>query len=819
MRSFEIVVAPDPELFDPRDAAPAEGAARSGPRRRPAAREVLDVFIEGANVTARVAERHAACVLRDLAAALTDLASRPRGKAIVRFYDDAWELCVERVGRSASLSVYRTGSDPHVAVLDREVAWGEVVSAAREAMTAVLLRGTAAREVEFEMRALQETLLLVEQDLAFPAASGGSDRAPHLPEDDEPAREEPSPASVELDPDAPIAFGAEFLLRGGASRACEPSVERADLHALLFRGRVRADVRGRAIDLGEAHPFLVAERLLDLARQALATWERGQALHVRGEAGGILVGLRLAADGQIALSLGGARSAADPTTRSLHTFPALAVVDVVDAALSYGRALVRAILRRDRSQAGNLRLSAFRRALRETGDALREACQKDAKINPTPEPYRAFAIARAGARPSEAPIPAGTKLRYASRWRALVPGIDLRATFLCGDRLVIGAAAETFCLDRATGEVLWRAPTTRANVVVTPGGIARVHADGLLAVHDFGNGEVTLRTWLAPRIGGPPAGAVVHVQGLPRLLIVTEGERHLVAIDLTSGEPRWRHAWSKSAPRGAPRMKRAGKLLYFASGDSALTALDVLTGAAVWRVRDRLRFRTAPTLDHDALFAVAGGASSAAQLHAVDAFSGEPRWSRVLKPLATGGGAACTVEGAPLVASLGGSGGADRGPHGKGVVALPVRDRDGVTVVAYDRDTGTLAWESAPRIAPPGTSWIAVDDLFIGNTPTGEVVAIEAGTGALRYRHVLGRGLEIDVPRRLEPVLRSGALFVPHTDVRVLRPSDGALIGAIAPCDAIPDLLRVDERCDVYVAEESGHLAAFGAGPRLALVR
>jgi hypothetical protein len=34
----------------------------------------------------------------------------------------------------------------------------------------------------------------------------------------------------------------------------------------------------------------------------------------------------------------------------------------------------------------------------------------------------------------------------------------------------------------------------------------------------------------------------------------------------------------------------------------------------------------------------------------------------------------------------------------------------------------------------------------------------------------------------------------------------------------IPDLLRVDERSDIYVAEESGHVAAFGAAPRLTLV-
>jgi hypothetical protein len=68
-------------------------------------------------------------------------------------------------------------------------------------------------------------------------------------------------------------------------------------------------------------------------------------------------------------------------------------------------------------------------------------------------------------------------------------------------------------------------------------------------------------------------------------------------------------------------------------------------------------------------------------------------------------------------------------------------------------------------------------------------------------------------------VLRSGALFVPHVDVHVFRPSDGAHLAQIGPCDAIPDLLRVDERCDVYVAEESGHMAAFGVGPRLSLVK
>jgi outer membrane protein assembly factor BamB len=148
-----------------------------------------------------------------------------------------------------------------------------------------------------------------------------------------------------------------------------------------------------------------------------------------------------------------------------------------------------------------------------------------------------------------------------------------------------------------------------------------------------------------------------------------------------------------------------------------------------------------------------------------------------------------------------------------------VRDRRGLRLSAFDRETGAPLFHTETPVAPVGTSWLAVDDLLVGNTPTGELVGVDGARGTLRWKQSLGRGLDSDTPRKLEPVLRSGALFVPHTDVQIFRPSDGAHLGTVGPCDAIPDLLRVDERCDVYVAEESGHLVAFGAGPRLSLVK
>jgi hypothetical protein len=254
----------------------------------------------------------------------------------------------------------------------------------------------------------------------------------------------------------------------------------------------------------------------------------------------------------------------------------------------------------------------------------------------------------------------------------------------------------------------------------------------------------------------------------------------------------------------------------------------VMSGAVVWRLRDRLRFRSPPALAHDALFAVSGGMHGIARLYCVDPFAGHVRWQTDLAEQTS----PCTVDGAPMVATSS--------------VAVALRQKTGLALATYRRDDGSpvaVRDTGAGPSAPIGTSWLAVDDMFIGNAPTGDLVAIAARTGELQWRCVLGPNpLEADIPRRLEPVLRNGALFVPCSlvtppsksapDVRrgrsaedgaaagvcILRPIDGALLGTIAPTEAIPDLLRVDEHCNVIVAEESGHVASFAALPRLSLV-
>ena len=809
---FEIVVAahrPRAEvlasLAAPRPAKRGAGLRVVGPEDTsgsaapPEPKGVLDILLDGANVTANVRETHGAWVLRDLGLLLGELGSGARNKGTVRFYDEPWEMCVGRFGRTAYVSVYRAGDDPQITVYDRAVPFDDVVVGVRDAIDELLGSGQTSAIDEPELVKAAETLR----------------RASSVDFAD--AGDEPQTvfASVEPDHDAPISFGADCTLRSGVGGgAFEDSgsdlIERSDLHALLFKGRMRAQIRGRLLDLGDSRPLLVAERLVDVARRAFDAWERGLGLHVRSEAAGILVGVRVNAAGESALTLGSAQRSGPGANREIgevHTFPALAALDLLDAALTFGRSLVRAILRHDRAQASNLRLQPLRLALREASESLRASNQSDAKENPTPEPYRAFAAAVDETRPRPPSILPAARLRYQARWRAIVPGIDLRATYLCGDRIVAGSATQMWALDRATGQVLWRSETSRGTSVVTPRGIARLTPDGTIRVYDLGTGEVALRTRIVPRVGGPVAGAVVHLPGLPKLIIVTEGAHHLVAIDLTSGEPRWRWSWGSGSPgrgrgAGAPRIKRAGRLAYFTCGDAALTALDVMTGDVVWRIRDRLRFYSPPTFAHDALFVIAGGFHGVARLYCLDPYSGRVRWTTPVGET----GVACMAQGSPVVSSSS--------------VAAIVRQKTGAMLRAFRREDGSPLPGRPRLVAPNGTSWMGVDDSFIGNAPTGELLAIDAETGDLRWRHLLGGSvLESDVPRRLEPILRSGVLFVPHADVMIVRPRDGKVIGSISPAEVIPDLLRVDERCDVYAAEESGHVIAFGALPRLSLVK
>jgi hypothetical protein len=228
-----------------------------------------------------------------------------------------------------------------------------------------------------------------------------------------------------------------------------------------------------------------------------------------------------------------------------------------------------------------------------------------------------------------------------------------------------------------------------------------------------------------------------------------------------------------------------------------VTALDVVTGETVWRVRDKLPFTGDIVVSENSAFALAASTTGVSRLHHIELWTGKSRWIHDLDEQAASGQA-------PLVIG--------------DTVAVVTKDRRGNGLTGLHIDSGSHAWDHEPGLSASGSAFFATSDSLFVNSSSGTLLCIEPDSGHVRYSHVFSRQLDADQPRRLDPVLMNGALFVPQHQVQVIKPKTGEIIGAL-PADLIADIMRVDGSSSVYVAEESGHLAAYQVAPKLRLVR
>ncbi|HEY3494997.1 MAG TPA: PQQ-binding-like beta-propeller repeat protein [Polyangiaceae bacterium] len=758
MSAIEVLVRPEPERPVSSPLEPLLG--------------VLDFIVDGINLTARLGQGAALGLLGELGSGVALLSRGKRDRITAPFYsgDEAWEIGLEAEGDGVLVSVYRTAPNPAVAVHEKRVE----LLALRDALKRAL--GLAAT-----LEAAPRALSSAQAALAAPWPSFGRGELARVT------------LRVATPDDEPFSIACEARFRQQRARrearSDEPELERSELHSLLAAGCVRLRTGAAELELPRTFPLLAAERFLALADEALEAYRDERPLFRRVKVDGAQLAARWSSQsGGLVLKLTRDGATAD----SGIAIAGIAPPAFARAAARFALGLEAAFRGADPQEARNLRLQHLAREARALESHLDSVLADDSVKNPDPESYRSFGLAP---RPSaRGKWEHGGKMRFIPRWVANVPSIDLGATFQCGERVVVSSPRQTACLDRTSGAVLWRKALPRAASVPTPLGLVRLTQDGGVTLYDLERGEARFTLRLAPRAHGGSVGAVVNAPGLPRLLAVAESDRAITAIDLVSGDVRWRH----TAPRSSAfKLRRAGRLLLVAGGDSALLALDAATGEVVWRVRERLPFTPDLSFDRDAAFVTAGGPVGPTRAYHIDLWTGEVRWSRELPARPTPGHP-------PLVTPA--------------VVAFPTRDRRGSGLAAFDRETGESLFELAPGYSAPATSWLAVDDTLIGNSASGRLFGLDAANGKLRYAHDFPRHVEADQPRRLEPVLRSGALFVPQQHVHVLRPRDGETLGTL-PSDLIPDLLRVDEQCNVYVAEESGHVAAFGVAPRLTLVR
>jgi outer membrane protein assembly factor BamB len=709
--------------------------------------------------------------LADLVGTLVALAEGKRRKAILPLTSSTGELAFVRQGDEVLFSYYDGGPVPQIFVRDRKLGLSALI--ARCGRVAKALAEDRAQTGDHNILAVAERAL---------RSAVKPDRNPPL------AAVLKRGGAADGRDGAGLIFGYSARIMPGDGQVVDYAT-RADVHALLFDGELWAFAHGKRIQLVRGPIFPAVARMVNAARSVVEAWENQRPLHVKLKAGEFGITVRLAKTGETAITLAGVAGES-------VTLPALDVSTALLPILRVSADLVRSVVSTDRAQAKNLRLTALRDETRSLRRLVRTQGAQKSFMNRDHELLRASHAGlpreRESVRPAGASEPG--KLRMSLRWRTEVEGLDAGSTFLCGDRIVIATPRSQLALGRDTGELLWARPTQGITTLMAGATVVSVGADGLVELSDFQDGEPYARTRIVPRAAGPVVGTFVGGRGAPPVAVLSEGRDRLVAIDTRTGEPRWRF---RSRGRGDFRLLRAGRILLVISGDSTLDAIDVSTGDVAWRWSDRARLQLAPTVTRERAIAVAGtpGTHDGA-LVCLDLFSGQLMFRRELTRVPTA---------APVATESG------------VMVATTVGDR--ALLTSYDLATGDMQWQCEDPGVADGGAPLVVDHHLVVNSPFGHVTGIELATGVTRWQHRLADPLRDDVPRRLEPVLRGGALFVPSANVHVVRPADGALLSAPIADGIIPDFMRVDERGYLYLAEESGHLEAYAPAPSLRLIK
>jgi outer membrane protein assembly factor BamB len=256
--------------------------------------------------------------------------------------------------------------------------------------------------------------------------------------------------------------------------------------------------------------------------------------------------------------------------------------------------------------------------------------------------------------------------------------------------------------------------------------------DGAFRALDAATGQ---ERWRAPLGGGATGAAVVGTT------VLTGGDA-LVARDTATGDERWRlgPAMAVTAPVAC------GELAY-AGGARGVFAIEVATGAERWRFLTGTAMG-APAASGDAVAVRSGDGV----LYVLDAATGRERWS-----VGTGGGPLPVLAGGAVV--VGAERGALGGRHG--------------TLTVFDLGAGGERWRvelsagvtGAPTPSGPlATPALAGETVYLAAGSggpvdgSGSLVALDAATGAVRWRHVLPHVLVSP------PVVANGVAYVSSAD-------------------------------------------------------
>jgi outer membrane protein assembly factor BamB len=283
--------------------------------------------------------------------------------------------------------------------------------------------------------------------------------------------------------------------------------------------------------------------------------------------------------------------------------------------------------------------------------------------------------------------------------------------------LVSGRSA-VYALDAATGDQIWRSDITNSSLPATP-------VDGVA----LGGGR----------------------------LYVNRADGVVLALDAATGEERWEVQLPKPQ-RGTPVFE--DELVFITTGfDGAeIYALQASTGGIAWMVEGPQNPTTGAAVLDGTLFVPFDGA-----LVAYDATTGVERW-RAATGLRTADDPTGSSPGLPLVSG--------------GTVYVTSNGFSGSATEAFDAATGAQQW-IAPVGEFSGSAPALVNSILIVGSDSGELVGLDADTGAESWRVTVPKKVDIDLNQESPPLVGNGWVFV--------NDDEGGVVGLSWPDGGTPD--------------------------------
>ncbi len=538
-------------------------------------RDIIDIVIDGKNITSSIAEESIFGVFGELLAALFKLVKGESQKAIVEFQCEPWELVLVPRSKELLVSVYSV--DRHHRVVADNIAisaraFVDAVTDAAETMLNDLFRISERFANDGLVRRFSSQLTQIRKHRAELFANVPKSRAPVVCD-----------RGASTSNASGVTLSYEF--DGSGQYLREYCGEHAfDLHALLFSGRVQAEVDGQIVTLAENYPYLCMAAILGRARELLNYRETRQNIfdcveampygnfdvHGRGNVWNVHIENE---------AMGG-------NALNYDVQPD----DCIDSLVTLGELFVRDLLDLNPHLELNQRFVDLSDEVRSLRSWQQDLTGKNLYLE-TPEEY----LRNLGhLEPAETP---GVEAAFfpwpLEQVRALFPHVSWQyeasqiafgESVALRDTLLIAGREGLVCLDRADGSSRWKyewseKPEQTVRFAMA-GDLALVAENGLgLRLLDVQNGQELARNDELKRWGGLLGAAQFSNEAM---VVLADLNGQVPGISSADGALVWEHSVGIGRYCG---FAVSGPLVSVLSTEGSITTLNPLNGEVLWKVR------------------------------------------------------------------------------------------------------------------------------------------------------------------------------------------------------------------------------------------